>query len=152
VPRFEVQEETLALQPAGVAGELAAPADDAVARDDHRERVAADGVAHPARQRGVTERAGELAVGRRLPVGDPVDEVPDVPLERVARGGGRQVEARALTGEVLGELVLDVLKPVSGALAERPDSSAGACSTRCCSGARAFVAAWLFKQALPAGR
>jgi hypothetical protein len=66
--RFEVEEEPLALQPARVAGELAVPADDPVAGDDHGERVVADGIADLARQGGVSELACELAVGSRLSV------------------------------------------------------------------------------------
>jgi hypothetical protein len=87
---FELEEQPLALQPAGVAGELAVPAHDAVARDDDGERVAADGIADLARQRGAAQLDRELAVRRRVPVGDPVDEVPDLPLERVADDGGPQ--------------------------------------------------------------
>src|SRR6185295_1124946 len=112
---FEVEQEALARQPAGVAGEAPVLADDAVARDDHGERVVRDGIADLAGERGVAELARELPVRRRLPVGNPRDEVPDLPLERGAGHGRRQVEARALPGEVLGELLLDLGEPALGA-------------------------------------
>ena len=48
--RLQVEQQPLALQPAGVAGEAAVGADHPMARDDHRDRVAAVGRA---------DRAGE---------------------------------------------------------------------------------------------
>src|SRR6202020_2115517 len=80
---LEIEQEALALKAAGVAGEPAALADDAVAGDDHREGIVANGTPHRASQGDVAELAGEVAVGGRLAVGNLLDETPDLALEAV---------------------------------------------------------------------
>src|SRR5262249_26837622 len=101
---LELEQEALALEATGVAGELAFLAHHPVAGNDDRERVAADGASDLSRQSRVAQLPRHLAVGRRLPVGDAVDQLPDAPLELVADHGGLQVETGSLAGEVLSQL------------------------------------------------
>ena len=87
---LELEQELLALQPAGVAGEGAVGADDAVARDDDRDRVAAVGQADRARGGvGAAEAVRDLAVRRGLAVADLAQLAPDPLLERRADRGER---------------------------------------------------------------
>src|SRR5579872_3746672 len=101
---FEVQQRRLARQAAAVACQLAVRADDPVAGNDDRNRVAAvrqpDG-ASGARQ---LDPARDLAVGDGLAEADGLQLSPDAPLERSAAGRQRQVEARERAGEVGIEL------------------------------------------------
>ena len=103
---LQVEEGALAVEPAAVAGERARGADHAVARDDHRERVAAVGGAH---------RAAGAAGGRprrRSPssVAVPPYGIADTAAQTwrwnaVPRGGQREVELAQLAGEVGAQLV-----------------------------------------------
>src|SRR3954452_22897176 len=102
---LELEQEALALQAARVAGQRAGAPEHAVAGDDDRQRVAGDGAPDGASQlRAAAEPAGQLAVGRRLAVGDLGEKVPDPALEAVAGQRGGEVEGRALAGEILGQL------------------------------------------------
>src|SRR5579863_3186055 len=104
---FEVEQETLELEAAAVAGERAVGADDAVAGDDHGDRVAPVGAADGAACRGASDRLGDLGVGPGLAVGDGDQGLPDAALESGAVRRQRQGELAAPAGEVLGELLPD---------------------------------------------
>src|SRR3954470_12676016 len=90
-PAFVVEQPALHIQAAGVAGELAGRADDAVAGDDDADRVQDVGAADRAGEAGVAELARDLAVGDGLAVRDLDQRVPHAPLELGALGGQREV-------------------------------------------------------------
>lgn len=115
---LQVEQEPLALQAAGVAGELAAFADDPVTGDDHRKRVAAHSPADLASQSRVAQLPRQLAVSSGTPIRDAVDQDPRAPLELIAAGPRRQLEGRSLAGEVLGQLPLNLLEAQLGPSAE----------------------------------
>ena len=71
---FQVEEKPLAGQTAGVAGQLPARADDAMAGDQKAHRVPADGGADLLRSRAVSQLAGQVSVGDGLAVGDLADQ------------------------------------------------------------------------------
>src|SRR5204862_290777 len=69
--RLEVEQRALALETAAVAGEAPVGADDAMARHDDRDRVAAVGVADGARVEDPAQRARAVeAVDRRPAAGE----------------------------------------------------------------------------------
>ena len=68
--RLEVEQGALVLEAAAEAGQRAVAADDAVARADDGDRVAAVGAADGARLAGVADAGGDLAVAGGLAVGD----------------------------------------------------------------------------------
>ena len=68
--RLEVEQGALVLEPAAVAGQRAVAADDAVARADDGDRVAAVGAADGAGLAGVADARGDLAVAGGLAIGD----------------------------------------------------------------------------------
>src|SRR4051794_34400190 len=105
-PSFVVEQLALHIQAAGVAGELAGRADDAMAGDDDGDRV--HGVRVADRAGDAAQLTRELAVGDGLAVGDLDERVPDALLERGAARGELEVEALAVAGEVLVELSRDV--------------------------------------------
>src|SRR4051794_10780632 len=102
--RLEVEKDALAADLAAVAGHRPIGADHAMAGDHDRQRVAAVGGADGAAGGGPADRAGELAVARRLAVRDREQSRPHGALERRPARRERQVEARPLPGEVFGEL------------------------------------------------
>src|SRR5215207_10009892 len=102
--RLVGEQRPLALEPAAVADERAVGADDAVARDDDRDRVAAVGETDRAHGARVAELVGERTVGRRLAVGDLEQQRPHALLEGRSGRAELELELRALAGEVLGEL------------------------------------------------
>jgi hypothetical protein len=61
-PLLVLEEPTLAVDPAGIAGEVASRTDDPVARHDHREGVGAVGAADRADGGSIAQRAGLLPV------------------------------------------------------------------------------------------
>jgi len=71
---------------------------------DHGQRVASHCLADRLRQGLVTELLCQRAVGHRLAAGDVPQEPPHPLLERITVRSGRQVEGRALRGQVLVEL------------------------------------------------
>src|SRR4051794_34386462 len=100
------------MHPAGVAGELAAGADDAMAGDDDRDRVGAEGSARGPRGLRVAGGRGDLAVGRGLAEGDARGRLQDAAAElRVQRPVDRDVEVRPLVVEVLVELAAHRVEP-----------------------------------------
>src|SRR3954470_9490432 len=101
-PSLVVEQLALHIQAAGVAGELAGRADDAVAGDDDGDRV--HGVRVADRAGDAAELTRELAVGDGLAVGDLDERVPHALLERGAARRELQVELLAVAREVLVEL------------------------------------------------
>src|SRR3954471_4867212 len=87
-----VQQRALAAQAAAEPGERAVRADHAMARDDHRDRLAAVGEAALADGLRIAQLAGDRAVGGRLPVGDLPQHRPHALLEDGALRRERQVE------------------------------------------------------------
>jgi len=102
---FEVEQVPLAFDAAAVAGEASGGADDAMARDDDADRVAAVGQADRARRRGPADLLGELPVRDRLPIRDLPQGRPDAALERGPVQGERQVELGQLAREIGRELL-----------------------------------------------
>ena len=101
----------LLLEPAAEAGQRAVAADDAVARADDGDRVAAVGAADGARLAGVADAGGDLAVAGGLAVGDGQELGPDAPLEGgAALGTQLEVEVGALAGEVRAQLGEDLVE------------------------------------------
>src|SRR5947208_13805868 len=78
---FDPQERGLALEPAGVAGERARAADDAMAGNDDRHRIAPDRGADGTARRRQAESARDRAVARRRARRDAKERVPDRALE-----------------------------------------------------------------------
>src|SRR3954470_20397645 len=89
---LEREEEALATQPTGIPHEGAVGADDAVARHDDGDRVAAVGRADGLGEIAVAERPGEVAVAARLAVGDLAEQPPHLLVEDVPARRERQVE------------------------------------------------------------
>src|SRR5437763_6185259 len=79
---LEAKKRRLALEAARIAGEGTRAADDAMARHDDRDRVAADGGADGPARRGHAERAGDVAVAARRARGDLQEGLPHFALER----------------------------------------------------------------------
>src|SRR5690349_6631820 len=79
--RFQGKERPLFVQAAGVAGELAARADDAVARHDDADRIAPGRRPSRARTLGKAGAARPLPVADRLAVGHARDRLPHALLE-----------------------------------------------------------------------
>src|SRR4051812_24965621 len=105
-PLLVVEQCALGRQAAGVARQRPVGADHAMAGRDDRDRVAAIGAAD--RPRDAAQHARELAVRDRLALRDLAQPRPDGALEGGAALGQREVEARALAGEVFVELALDL--------------------------------------------
>ena len=116
---LDLEQGTLPLQAARVAGELSRAADHPVTGDHDGQRVAAHRRADVPRVRPGPEVASQVAVGGRLPVGDLRDQLPHPPVEVGAVRLQGQLERAAVPGEVLTELARDVLEPRVGAGAER---------------------------------
>src|SRR6266704_4153098 len=89
---LQLQELLLALQAAGVAGQLAGAGDDPVAGDQDAQRIAAHRGADLLGVLAAAQPTGEVAVGGGLPVGNLRDQLPDTELELRATGLKRQVE------------------------------------------------------------
>src|SRR5882762_7644166 len=96
LPRLQLEQSSLALQPASVAGQRSVGADHAVAGNDDRDRIAGVGEAHGARRRGMADAPRDLAVADGLAVGNVLQGAPDEPLERISLHRQRHVERRAL--------------------------------------------------------
>src|SRR5512132_47164 len=126
---LEVEQRALVVEPPAVAGQRTVAADDAMARADDGDRVAAVGAADGTRLAGVADAAGDLAVADRLAVGDLQQRLPDALLEGAAAVGTQwQVEVGALAGEVLAQLGDDglearVVGDVAGAEADPRDGA-----------------------------
>src|SRR5258707_5874021 len=101
---FELEQFRLAPEPSGVSREAAVGADHAVARHDDRERIAASGRTRGTRRAWSARARRQLRVSDRLAEGNARDRDPDTALEFRTFGRERQLEALALSLEVLHEL------------------------------------------------
>src|SRR3954452_2116939 len=81
LPRLVVEQPCLAVEPPAVPGQGAVAADDAVAGDDDRDRVAAVGEADGTCGAGTPDASRQLAVADPLTEGDAHQLVPDAALE-----------------------------------------------------------------------
>ena len=100
-----VEQPRFRLDSAGEAGERAVGADHPVARDDDREGVARVGGADGGEPRSEGELAGHLPIAGGLAVGDRRDGPSQTRRSQsVLLWAKREVELRALAGEVLREL------------------------------------------------
>jgi hypothetical protein len=106
---LKTEQPFLPVEPARVARELAGRADEPVARDHDRQRIAGVRAAHGPRAVGQTEAQRLLTVRARLAVRNLCERKPRAPLKLRPAGIEREVECAALAGEVLGQLFLRVL-------------------------------------------
>ncbi len=83
------QQPALALKAACVAGEGTVAADDAMARNDDGQRIAADGGTDGPDSGGGVDMTGELTVGPGLAGGDAFQGLPHLLLKR---GAGDEVQ------------------------------------------------------------
>jgi len=107
---FQVEEEALALQAAGVTHQSAVGTDDPVARHDHGDRISRVRHTDVAREPGVAQLRGKLPVRARLPVGNALQQRPHALLERVPARRERQLEPGAFTAEVFVELADGIIE------------------------------------------
>src|SRR5690606_7383901 len=107
---LELEQLALDRQPAAVAGQRAVAADDAVTRDDDRDRVAAVREANGPHGLRLADRARDVGIGRRPSVAHIEQRVPDPPLERRSLERERHVELPPLAREVLAKLPGDGLE------------------------------------------
>ena len=98
------EQRPLAGKAAGVSGQRAVRADDAMAGNDDRQRIAARRGARRADARRSARARRELAIGDRRAVAHAGDRLPDIALERRADRRQRHVERDALAREIFGEL------------------------------------------------
>lgn len=124
--RLQLEQQALALEAASIAGQAPVGPDDAVAGNDDRDRIAAVGKPDRARGGGPAHTPCELAVGRRLPVWDLPQRLPDAALEGRAANHKRDVECGALAVEVLGQLPAHVRERLVGRPPLRVDRCRGA--------------------------
>src|SRR2546423_9015963 len=109
---LDAEQQALPVRAAGVAAEVAAGADDAMARDDDRDRVRAEGVAGGAGGAVAAGPGRHFAVGAQLAERDSVRRLQDAPGEAVGEGPvDADVEATAAALEVLVELAPDLVEP-----------------------------------------
>ncbi len=101
---FEGEEEFFGIEAAGVTGQTAVAADDAVAGDDDGDRVGGIGGGYGADGLGVADAAGQFGVGDGGAVGDFQQLRPDRTLEGRSREANFQVERLAAAREVLVQL------------------------------------------------
>src|SRR4051812_33948328 len=99
-----LEQPALALESARVAGQTSVGADDAVTRDDDRDRVAAHRRADGADGLRGAYATGQLGIADGLAEPDGAERLPDPKLELGAAEGQRQVELPPASREELGEL------------------------------------------------
>src|SRR6478752_3674152 len=83
-----VQELFLTNGPPSIAAGPPGGRHNAVAGDDHGDRIGGAGASDGARRLRLADSAGDLRVGARLAVGNPLQFAPDLPLE----SGGLNVD------------------------------------------------------------
>jgi hypothetical protein len=105
---FECEQKGLAVEAAGESREMAARADDAMARRDDCHRVPAVGGADGTDRGGMPDLGGDLFVRSRLAERDRPQRVPDFLLKRRAGHVECQREHLPAAGEVFGQLPLDL--------------------------------------------
>ncbi len=86
-----------------------------MAGDNDRDRIGAVGLSDRARRPRQADAVGDLTVAKRPTVRYLHQRVPDTSLKRRAGGSELEVERRASTGKILGELVPDA--PTAGRVA-----------------------------------
>src|ERR1035441_1026438 len=86
---FQLQQQTLAPQPAAIAAQLPVLIDHAMTRNQNRDPIASVGGAHRARRSGTPNRPRQFLVGPRFAVGDPQQARPHLALECRPRIGQR---------------------------------------------------------------
>src|SRR5688500_14875958 len=94
------EQPLLALDAAAVTGQRSVRSDDAMAGNDHRNRVCAVRRADRANRRGSSDALRELGIGDRVAVGNAQQLVPDRELELGAAQSQRNVESLPFTSEV----------------------------------------------------
>lgn len=95
-------------QPAGIAGEAAIGANDAVAGDDERNRIAAIGEADGARSTRLAKGCGERLIAAGLAGRDGAELRPDALLElRAGRRHSQPIKGGELSGEIGGDCSRD---------------------------------------------
>jgi hypothetical protein len=99
------EQPALAGEATGVAGEAAVRADDAVAGNDDRDRVASQGEADGAGGPRHPDATGQPRITDRGAERDRAERIPDAALELGPAGGERHVEAPETAREVGGELL-----------------------------------------------
>src|SRR5262245_29146099 len=102
---FERQQRALSFQAAGVTGEAAVRADDAVTGNDDADRVAAGGGARGARAAGISRPVRQIAVSAGRADSDARDCSPYRALKRRAFRRERCLKTPAFSREVLSQLV-----------------------------------------------
>ena len=95
---LQLQQGSLAVEAAGVAGERAIGSNNAVAGNDEGDGIASHGAAYGLR-RAATDAASQFAVGHRLSVGDSKQGLPNTLLEWCASQQKVWGEIRFLSGE-----------------------------------------------------
>src|SRR5204863_592062 len=101
---LDAQQRGLAVEAAGIAGQRARAADDAMAGHDDRDRISAHRRADGATRRRQAELARDLAIAPRRAGLDAQERLPDVALECRALEVERHVEGIDLTVEVGAKL------------------------------------------------
>ncbi len=101
---LQVEQDALGLEPSGIAGEGAVRPDDPMTGDDDGNRVACVREPDGPRCPRLADTAGDLTIRAGLPVGDLAQRVPHPLLKAGAGWTQSDVEAGALTGEVVMEL------------------------------------------------
>src|SRR5579871_2891761 len=101
---FEIEQPLLVLEAAPVASQFPVAADDAVARDDDRDRIGAVRQPDRAARRRVPEAARQFAIRNGLAVWDEAQLAPDALLKIGARRPERQIKAFESAGEERAQL------------------------------------------------
>ena len=117
---LQIEEEPLAAQTTGIAGQLPPGADDTMAWEQDAQRVPAHGSAHLLSGCPVSQLAGQVTVGRGLAVRYLADHRPDALLVLVAASGRRHLELPPLAGEVLADLLAN---NIEAGVAVAPEAS-----------------------------
>ena len=91
---FRGEQLALAVEPAGIAAERSVAADDAVARDQHRDMIVAIGGADRADRLGLADRRRDLGIAARLADRDLAQLAPHRFLEGGAGDVDRQLGRR----------------------------------------------------------
>src|SRR5215472_5192950 len=99
-----LEQPALAREAAAISRERAVGADDAMARDDDADGIAAIGAADGANGAGTAEARSERAIAQRRARRDGGEPGPDAPLKRRAGGApGDRREARDIAVEIAAE-------------------------------------------------
>ena len=97
---LEIEQRLFDRQPAAVAGERSVAADDAVTRNDDRDRIGSVGETDGAHRFGIADAPRELSVAGGLAVRDIAQRAPHLLLKRRALRRERNIKRAELAGEV----------------------------------------------------